>query len=67
MIYLGSDSFPACEIIGRENEYSTRRSNGDWEWAIIGPFLPPERWARSAGDNRLFLNGMLHVLRTDCP
>ncbi|WP_407925776.1 MULTISPECIES: transposase [Gluconobacter] len=41
----------------------------DREWAIIGPLLPPERgrWARPAGDNRLFLNGMLHVLRTGCP
>lgn len=30
---------------------------------------PPERgrWARPAGDNRLFLNGMLHVLRVGCP
>ena len=41
----------------------------DREWAMIGPLLPPERgrWARPAGDNRLFLNGMLHVLRTGCP
>ena len=41
----------------------------DHEWAMIGPLLPPERglWARPAGDNRLFLNGMLHVLRTGCP
>ncbi|MBS1092967.1 transposase [Gluconobacter sp. Dm-74] len=41
----------------------------DEEWAIIGPLLPPERsrLARPAGDNRLFLNGMLHVLRTGCP
>ncbi|WP_408869889.1 transposase [Gluconobacter cadivus] len=41
----------------------------DREWAITGPLLPPERgrWARPAGDNRLFLNGMLHVLRTGCP
>ena len=41
----------------------------DHEWAVIGPLLPPERgrWARPAGDNRLFLNGMLHVLRTGCP
>lgn len=41
----------------------------DQEWAMIGPLLPPERgrWARPAGDNRLFLNGMLHVLRTGCP
>ena len=30
--------------------------------------LPPERgrWARPAGDNRRFLNGMLHVLRVGC-
>lgn len=35
------------------------------EWDLIGPLLPPERgrWARPAGDNRRFLNGMLHVLR----
>ncbi|MBS1039049.1 IS5 family transposase [Gluconobacter cerinus] len=41
----------------------------DQEWLVIGPLLPPERgrWARPAGDNRLFLNGMLHVLRTGCP
>ncbi|MDF7674631.1 hypothetical protein PT277_04590 [Acetobacteraceae bacterium ESL0709] len=38
----------------------------DQEWAMIGPLLPPERgrWAHLAGDNRRFLNGMLHVLRT---
>ncbi|MBR0560499.1 transposase [Neokomagataea anthophila] len=37
----------------------------DQEWLVIGPLLPPERgrWARPAGDNRLFLNGMLHVLQ----
>ncbi|AFW02753.1 transposase [Gluconobacter oxydans] len=41
----------------------------DQEWLVIGPLLPSERgrWARPAGDNRLFLNGMLHVLRTGCP
>lgn len=41
----------------------------DAEWGLIGPLLPPERgrWARPAGDNRLFLNGMLHVLRVGCP
>ncbi len=41
----------------------------DQEWAIIGPLLPPEhgRWGRPTGDNRLFLNGMLHVLRVGCP
>ncbi|MFM7349609.1 MAG: IS5 family transposase [Erythrobacter sp.] len=41
----------------------------DAEWELIGPLLPPERgrWARPAGDNRRFLNGMLHVLRTGCP
>lgn len=35
---------------------------------MIGPLLPPERgrWARPAGDNCLFLNGMLHILRTGC-
>jgi len=41
----------------------------DREWALIGPLLPSERgrWARPSGDNRQFLNGMLHVLRTGCP
>jgi transposase len=40
----------------------------DGEWAIIGGLLPPERgrWSRPAQDNRLFLNGMLYVLRTGC-
>ena len=35
---------------------------------MIGPLLPSERgrWARPAGDNRRFLNGMLHVLRVGC-
>ncbi len=39
------------------------------EWELIGPLLPAERgrWARPAGDNRRFLNGMLHVLRVGCP
>ena len=41
----------------------------DEEWSVIGGLLPPERgrWARPAGDNRRFLNGMLHVLRVGCP
>ncbi len=41
----------------------------DAEWAVIGSLLPPERgrWARPAGDNRRFLNGMLYVLRVGCP
>jgi len=41
----------------------------DAEWELIGRLLPPERgrWARPAGDNRRFLNGMLHVLRVGCP
>ena len=41
----------------------------DAEWSVIGPLLPSERgrWARPAQDNRLFLNGMLHVLRVGCP
>ena len=41
----------------------------DQEWAMIGPLLPPERgrWARPAGDNRRFFNGMLYVLRVGCP
>jgi transposase len=41
----------------------------DVEWELVGTLLPSERgrWARPAGDNRRFLNGMLHVLRVDCP
>ncbi len=41
----------------------------DAEWELIGTLLPPERgrWARPAGDNRRFLNGMLHVLRVGYP
>ena len=41
----------------------------DAEWELIGPLLPSERgrWARPSGDNRRFLNGMLHVLRVGCP
>ncbi|WP_209436181.1 transposase, partial [Gluconobacter japonicus] len=59
------------ELCGGEIE-ETHEGQGDLtdqEWAMIGPLLPPERgrWARPAGDNRLFLNGMLHVLRTGCP
>jgi len=40
----------------------------DAAWELIGPLLPPERGrhARPAGDNRRFLNGMLHVLRVGC-
>lgn len=39
------------------------------EWVVIGCLLPPERGrkARPAHDNRLFLNGMLYVLRVGCP
>ena len=39
------------------------------EWAVIGCLLPPERGrkARPAHDKRLFLNGMLYVLRVGCP
>ena len=41
----------------------------DEERALVGPLLPSERgrWARPSGDNRRFLNGMLHVLRVGCP
>jgi len=41
----------------------------DHEWSLIGPLLPPERgrWARPARYKRLYLNGMLYVLRTGCP
>lgn len=37
----------------------------DAEWEFIGPLLPPERGrcVRPAGDNRRYLNGMLHVPR----
>ena len=40
----------------------------DAEWDLIGTLLPSERWrwARPAGDNRRFLNGMLHVLPVGC-
>jgi transposase len=41
----------------------------DEEWGLVGPLLPSERgrWARPAGDNRRFRNGMLHVLRIGWP
>lgn len=41
----------------------------DAEWDLIGRLLPPERGrhARPAGDNRRYLNGILHVLRVGCP
>jgi len=41
----------------------------DEQWAIVGALLPPERGRKSrpAHDNRRYLNGMLHVLRTGCP
>ncbi len=41
----------------------------DEEWAVLGGLLPPERgcWARPVGDNRRFVNGMLHVLRVVRP
>ena len=46
-----------------------REDISDAQWELIGPLLPSERgrWARPAGDNRRFLNGMLHVLRVRCP
>nr|WP_234907356.1 transposase [Rhizobium rhizogenes] len=39
------------------------------EWRIIEGLLPTERGRKSrpAHDNRRYLNGMLHVLRVDCP
>lgn len=39
------------------------------EWGRAGPILPSERrfCARPSGNNWLFLNGMLHVLRVGCP
>ena len=35
----------------------------------VQPLLPSERgrWARPSGDNHLFFNGMLHMLRVGCP
>jgi len=41
----------------------------DSEWRIIETLLPAERGRKSrpAYDNRLFLDGMLHVLRVGCP
>jgi len=44
----------------------------DAEWQLIGVLLPSERrrWGRPAGDNRRYLNGIvhvLHVLRVGCP
>ncbi|ACV76431.1 conserved hypothetical protein (plasmid) [Zymomonas mobilis subsp. mobilis NCIMB 11163] len=41
----------------------------DAEWEIIEGLLPSERGrcVRPAKSNRLFLNGMLCVLRTGCP
>ncbi|MCA1956003.1 transposase [Zymomonas sp.] len=41
----------------------------DVEWKIIEGLLPSEqgRSARPAKSNRLFLNGMLYVLRAGCP
>ena len=46
-----------------------REDISDAQWELIGPLLPSGRgrWARPAGDNRRFLNGMLHVLRVRCP
>ncbi|MDG2003444.1 MAG: transposase [Novosphingobium sp.] len=42
-------------------------SNQDWR-KIRGARQPERgRHARPAGDNRRFLNGMLHVLRVGCP
>jgi len=39
------------------------------DWQLIGVLLLSERgqWGRPAGDNRRFLNGMLHVLRVGRP
>ena len=39
------------------------------EWAAVAPLLPSERgrWARPAFDNRMFFNGILHVLGSGRP
>ena len=41
----------------------------DAEWKLIRPLLRPERgrWRAPSRDDRLFLNVMLHLLRTGCP
>ncbi|WP_408874585.1 transposase [Acetobacter sp. AC2005] len=40
----------------------------DKEWTIISNLLPERsHWFQLAQDNRLFLNGMLCVLRVGCP
>ena len=46
-----------------------RKDFSDAEWELIGALLLSERgrWARPAGDNHHFLNGMLHVPRVGCP
>ncbi|GBR38050.1 transposase [Komagataeibacter oboediens DSM 11826] len=46
-----------------------RGDQTDEEGAIIGDLLPSERgrWSQLAQDNRLFLNGLLYVLRIGCP
>ncbi|MCL2713857.1 MAG: transposase [Alphaproteobacteria bacterium] len=46
-----------------------RADLSDEEWEIVAPLLPSERgrWARPAFDNRIFFNGILHVLGEGCP
>ena len=46
-----------------------RRNLSAVERELIGLLPPAEqgRWARPAGDNRCFFNGMLHMLREGCP
>jgi len=48
---------------------TTQPDLSDEEWAELSPFLPSERgrWSRPAFDNRMFFNGMLHVLTTGRP
>jgi transposase len=60
-------SFP--DGIPRHPLSDARGDLSDEEWLRIEPLLP-SRWDRKerpSHDNRLVLNGMLHVLRTGCP
>ncbi|MFC0500366.1 transposase [Asaia krungthepensis] len=69
-IGLGRDLFQFLPVgYGQREQGWARGDLTDHEWLLIGLLLRPERgrWPRPAGDKRLFLNGMLYVLRTGCP